>query len=292
MNPRITDTSRIISYLILTMALASGAARAQVVRTQPDEIQMYCDGVVTNQPVAQDSYVISGVESDDKVVYSAEDYVFLNRGGDKGVRIGDQYQVSRAVTDNFHQKWFAYQDKLMQAMGTVYADVARVRVVNVQPKTSIALVTHICEPIHRGDLIQPFAERPAPTFKAPVKFDQFAPPSGKAKAMIVSTRGLGQLVGTGTIVYVNLGGGQNVKVGDYFRIFRYQGTNHDSVYQSKGTAYRIADQGSTPVPYLWSDLPRDVIGEGIVLRTAPNASTVLVTSSLREIYPGDYVEIE
>jgi hypothetical protein len=292
MNPRITDTSRIISYLILIMALATGFAQAQVIRTQPDEIQVYCDGIVTNQPVPHDSYVISGVESDDKVVYSQDEYVFLNRGGDKGVRIGDQFQVSREVTDNFHQKWFAYQDTLMKAMGATYADVARVRVVNVQPKTSVALITHICEPIHRGDLIQPFAERPAPTFKAAVKFDQFAPPSGKAKAMIVSTRGLGQLVGTGTIVYVNLGGGQSVKVGDYFRIFRYQGTNHDSVYQTKGTGYRIADQGSAPVPYLWSDLPRDVIGEGIVLRTAPNASTVLVTSSLREIYPGDYVEIE
>jgi hypothetical protein len=29
-----------------------------------------------------------------------------------------------------------------------------------------------------------------------------------------------------------------------------------------------------------------------VLRTGPNASTVLITFSLREIYPGDYVEIE
>jgi hypothetical protein len=34
------------------------------------------------------------------------------------------------------------------------------------------------------------------------------------------------------------------------------------------------------------------LGEGIVLRVGPNASTVLVTDSLREIFIGDYVELE
>jgi len=29
-----------------------------------------------------------------------------------------------------------------------------------------------------------------------------------------------------------------------------------------------------------------------VLRTGPNSATVLITFCLREIYPGDYVEIE
>lgn len=283
--------SRIIGYLILTMTLATGLARAQAARTMPDEIQVYCDGIVTTQAVSHDSYVISGVESDDKVVFSQGDYVFLNQGASQGVRVGDQFQVSREATDRLH-KWFDYQDTLMKAMGTTYDDIARVRVVNVQPKTSTALVTQSCSPIQRGDLVQPFAERPVPTFKPAANFDQFAPPSGKAKAMIVTTRHFGELAGTGTIVYVNLGSGQNVKVGDYFRIFRYQGTNHEYVYQTKGTAYQIQDQGSTPVPYLWSDLPRDVLGEGIVLRTGPNAATVLITTSLRELFPGDYAEIE
>jgi hypothetical protein len=50
--------------------------------------------------------------------------------------------------------------------------------------------------------------------------------------------------------------------------------------------------GSTPRPYADEELPRDVLGEGIVLRVAKNASTVLITVSKKQMYPGDYVELE
>jgi hypothetical protein len=39
-------------------------------------------------------------------------------------------------------------------------------------------------------------------------------------------------------------------------------------------------------------LPRDVLGEGVVLRVGKNAATVLITLSEKEIFPGDYVELE
>jgi hypothetical protein len=50
--------------------------------------------------------------------------------------------------------------------------------------------------------------------------------------------------------------------------------------------------GSTPVAYKWNDLPREVLGEGIVLNASPNSSTVLITYSRIEIFAGDYAEIE
>ena len=90
----------------------------------------------------------------------------------------------------------------------------------------------------------------------------------------------------------NLGRAQGVQVGDYLRVFRYQGSNVESVPQTSGTAYKMYGFGSTPVKYEWEDLPRQVLGEGIVLRTGPNSSTVLLTVSRQEIYAGDYVEIE
>ena len=39
-------------------------------------------------------------------------------------------------------------------------------------------------------------------------------------------------------------------------------------------------------------MPREDLGEGVVLRTGPNSATVLITFSLREIFAGDYVELE
>jgi hypothetical protein len=50
--------------------------------------------------------------------------------------------------------------------------------------------------------------------------------------------------------------------------------------------------GSNPRHYAWNDLPREVVGEGIALNVSPNSATVLVTVSKREIYSGDYVELE
>ena len=93
-------------------------------------------------------------------------------------------------------------------------------------------------------------------------------------------------------MYVNLGGKQGVQVGDYFRVFRYQGGHHDKVYELPKTAYMTYGFGAAPKAYSGAELPRDVLGEGIVLRVGPNAATVLLTDSLREIYIGDYVELE
>ncbi len=188
--------------------------------------------------------------------------------------------------------WVTWQASITKAMGTTYLDLGRLRVASVQENTSTAEVVHSCDYIERGDIVQPFTPRPAPHYKAAVKFDQFAPPSGKAKAMVVETPRFGALAGTGNIVYVNLGAKQGVQVGNYFRIFRYQDNHHDEVYEISKADYMTFGFGSAPRPYGWSELPRDVLGEGIVLRVGPNAATILVTDSLRDIYVGDYVEIE
>jgi hypothetical protein len=81
-----------------------------------------------------------------------------------------------------------------------------------------------------------------------------------------------------------------VKVGDYFRIFRYQ--VGDPYSGEKHLSDQIYGFGSNPRHYAWNDLPRELLGEGIVLNASPNSATVLVTVSKREIYSGDYVELE
>ncbi len=177
-------------------------------------------------------------------------------------------------------------------MGTDYADLGRLRVASVQENTSTAEVVQSCAYIQRGDIVQPFTPRPAPPYKAAAKFDMFAPPSGKAKAMVASTLGFGVAAGAGTIVYVNLGAKEGVQVGNYFRVFRYQGAHQNNVYEIPTSSYMTYGFGSAPKPYNWADLPRDVLGEGIVVRVGPNAATVLLTDSLRDIYVGDYVELE
>jgi len=271
--------------------MCAADARAQQRGKAPAEADLYCSGLATDQAVPRDTYVISGEDSIYKDTFHPLDFVFINRGADHGVKIGDVFLVIRPVKDQMPNQWFKWQAQLNRAMGTTYADIGRLRVAHVQEKTSTAQLTMACDMMQRGDIVLPFSPRPAPPFHN-VKFDPFAPPSGKKTAMIVNTKHFGMLTGRGTTVFVNLGSAQGVQVGDYFRVFRYQGNRSEYAYQVNHTAYKIFGFGSTPVAYQWNDLPRQVIGEGIVLRTGPNSSTVLLTDSREEIWAGDYVELE
>jgi hypothetical protein len=252
----------------------------------------YCSGFVSDQKVPNDTRLISGEQSNAKLTFARGDYVYINRGQDQGVRVGDRYSVVRAEGDPLQVNWFKWQSKLMKAMGTHYLDAGQLRVIQVHPKVSIAEVTLSCDYMQRGDIVLPFQERPEPALKDSTNFDHFAPISGKPVAMIVQSKDYQQSAARGSTVYVNLGTDKGVKVGDYFRVFRYEGSMAETAPQTKGYQDQIFGFGSTPTRYTWNDLPREVLGEGIVLNVSRNSSTVLITYSSIDMYAGDYVEIE
>jgi hypothetical protein len=287
----------IVLALSGTVAVAQDQAQEPV--PVPIENDLYCSGIVTTESVPRSSYVITGEESNYQITFDMGDYVFINRGGRQGVKVGDEFSVIRPAIDPIAFEWTKWQYAILRKMGTVWEDEGRVTVVVVYQNTSVAQVTHACNSVQRGDIIVPFQERPAPPMKSEANFDRFAPSSGKAKAMVIEGKKFEQAAGTNDVVYVNLGQHQGVRVGDYFRVFRYTGTEHETAYQTPRFAFDIEGYqgptfglGAVPPKWDWSNTPREVLGEGVVVRTSPNASTLLLTLALREIYPGDYVEIE
>ncbi|HWY43095.1 MAG TPA: hypothetical protein VNX66_06345 [Candidatus Sulfotelmatobacter sp.] len=283
--------------LCLVLLLDAGISAAQrseavVKANQPDATQINCAGFFTDQKVGGDIYIASGEESLNKLTFSHGDYVHLSHGMNQGVKEGDLFTVTRPDSDTDKVSWFKWQPKLVKAMGTAYVDLGQLRVVKVHPKTSIALITFSCGPMQRGDIVLPFQPRPIGPFKDPVKFDHFAPVSGKPVAMIVVAKDWVQSSGQRDTVYVNLGTAQGVKLGDYFRIFRYQGTRAEMAPTEKDYQFKLFGYGSAPQHYEWNDLPREILGEGIVLNASKNSSTVLITYATSEVYSGDYVEVE
>ncbi len=260
--------------------------------TSPDYSAVYCSNFVTSDLGGEESRLISGEESNSKIVFTVRDYVYISKGSAQGVRVGDRYSVFRPEKDPTDVQWFKWQDKLMKAMGTFYHDTGQLRVVNVQANVSTAEVTFACDYLQRGDLVRPWQERPSPPFKSAEKFDIFAPVSGKSVGMLVVGKEFGQVYGKFQTVYVNLGTNQGVNVGDYMRVFRYQGGNSQSAPYYADYQYKIYGFGSTPVAYKWNDLPREILGEGIVLNVSPNSSTIFITYSRNDMYAGDYAEIE
>ena len=308
---------------VLCLSVFAGAAvcSAQNVRpaggsAQVDYSSVNCAGFVSDQKVSDEIRVISGEQSNYKITFSQGEYVYLNRGQDKGVRVGDRFSVVRHEDPNYgtnglplvgdlaaavhpqHDQdpskveWFKSQNRLLKAMGTTYADIGQVKVVSVLPKTSIAQISFSCAYMERGDLVRPYEERPAPPYKDPSTFDHFAPFSGKPVGTIVTGSGFIQAIGFHNAVYINLGAAQGVKVGDYMRVFRNQGSMGQYVPQTKGDQYELYGFGSAGAKYTPKELPREILGEGIVLNVSRNSATLMITYSSIEIYSGDFVEVE
>lgn len=289
-----------------TAAVCSAQNSAQTGgSTQPDYSFVRCAGFISDQKVSNEIRLISGEQSNYKITFANGDYVYIDRGQDKGVRVGDRFSVVRPEDDPNHVSTqliflpstsdvesFKHQAKLLKAMGTEYTDLGTVRVVNVQPKVSIAEVVFGCGYMQRGDLLRPYEDRPAPPFKDPSTFDHFAPVSGKPVGTLVTGTGFIQTIGKHDSVYVNLGAAQGVKVGDYMRVFRNQGPMGQSVPQTKNDQYELYGFGSAGAKYTPKDLPREILGEGIVLNVSRNSATLLITYSTIEIFPGDYAEVE
>jgi len=280
----------------LILGLCGAAASAQNPAPYPNNV--YCSGVVTTEAVPRDTFILTGQESNTNVVFTDHEFVYINKGSSKGVKVGDEFLVIRPVTDTIKIEWTKWQSSLLHKMGTVWEDEGQVKVTDARPDVSIAQIEHACGYVQRADIAVPFEQRPEPPLKA-AEFDRFAPLTGKALAMVITGQKFQPAAGKNDIVYVNLGAGQGVKVGDYFRIFRYTGTHHETAYEVPRVAFSVEGQlgptygyGGVSKDYNWSNLPREVLGEGVVLRTGPNSSTVLITFSTRDICAGDYVEME
>jgi hypothetical protein len=209
------------------------------------------------------------------------------------VKIGDVFSIVRPDKDGANE-WFYGQEKATKRMGVLYRDLGQIRVVNVQADTATAEVMFSCDYMQRGDVARPFVERPAPPYKEASKFDIFAPANGKPVGTVVTSFDWHQTLGAGITTYVNIGASKGVKVGDYVRFFRYQ-TSKDDVSAKAGeqdVQYKVFGFGSAPKKYAGKDLPREVLGEGIVLNVTKDAATVLVTYERLEAYTGDFAELE
>lgn len=287
-----------ILFVSLVLGFSCLATRAQ--STTPSfPYDAYCSGIVSTASVPTHTFVITGEDSNARLAYTLGDMIYINTGSDEGAKVGDEYSLIRAERDSSPIEWTKWQDAIFSRMGTLWVDLGRAKVVQVLPKTSVAVIEHMCDTVQRGDIAVPFEQLPPLTLRPTGQFQRFAPPDGKSLAMVIAGQNFRNEMGNNDVVYVNLGNSQGVHVGDYFRIFRYTGTQHETAYQSpryafdqqfaKGPGYGF---GAVPAKYDWSNTPREVLGEGIVLRTGQNASTVLITFAVKEIFSGDYVELE
>src|SRR5208337_5515740 len=95
-------------------ASAQGNAPSQVVsstqavgaQTSPDFSAVYCAGFVSDEKMQDDIRLISGEQSNSKLIFARGDYVYINKGSNQGIRVGDRFSSIRPETDPVKVRWF------------------------------------------------------------------------------------------------------------------------------------------------------------------------------------------
>ena len=275
---------------------------------------LYCAGFIQNSPIATESKVIGGLDEADKFIYAQNDFLYLNMGADKGVKVGDVFVVVRP-RGAVKSKW---TDK--GNVGFYVQEVGSVEVVDVKREVSVARVKVSCDNMLLGDLVQNVQVRTSPVYEESKPFNRFADPSGKATGRILMARDSQEMITRDQIAYVDLGADENVQIGDRLTVFRpldegnlFHHPDRESVssrdYGFQGDVYKggkfsnqsarkagdKADGQEERTLDVRNERPqylRKVVGEAVVLNVKERTATIVITRTGQEIHTGDWVEIQ
>jgi hypothetical protein len=177
-------------------------------------------------------------------------------GPGQGIAAGAEYLVVRPDHKVVHP---ATNEKL----GTYMQRMGHVRVICAQENTATAVVVGACESVQPGDELLPWKDLPSPTLERVPPVDGCMDPSGLAQGYVVDG-GADELISVagGNVVATDLGNEAGVQPGSLLTLFRDNG-----------------------------DLPRLILGQGVVLTVDGDTSTVKVLHSKREVRRGDRVEV-
>ncbi len=272
----------------------------------PTYADLYCAGFINKQVLPNDKYVGGGLETPTTTKYVKGDIVYLSG---QGYEAGAQYTVLRESRDMNEFESYPGQHELMKATGHPYEEVGRLRVLDTRNKSAVAQIEYSCDSILPGDTLMPFVEKTPVTAHAPIKFDRFAPPSGRLSGKIVMAKDFDNIVGTGMKVYMNVGANQGVKVGDYFRAVRSYAVDRRNPVDKLSFDAPVGEDTQVKQPTYKHDgilsgwgkgsgpvidegrFPRRALGEVVVIGVTPTTSTGMITFALEDVHTGDGVEL-
>jgi len=269
----------------------------------PTAVDLACAGFVSKQLVPNSNFVAGNLYTPSDTKNSNGEVVYL---AGKGYEVGQKFTIVRELRDPNRFENFIGQHTLLKTMGQPYSELARVRVVDARSKMAVAEIEMSCDPVNPGDYVIPYVEKPAVSFRPPLRFDRFLPANGKVTGRIAMARDFDSEIGPGDKVYLNVGSNQGVKPGDYFRAVRsYEADLHDPVdslsfkastnedTQAKQAAIdpNFFTKTGGPVIHV-RDLPRRAVGEVVVISTTPTTSTAMIVFAMESVHLGDGVELD
>jgi hypothetical protein len=276
---------------------------------------LYCAGFIQVADVDKTLEVVGGEDEQEQRTYSQFDYIYISAGANRGVKVGDEFTVVRP-RGSVRSEWTSKGN-----LGNYVQEVGLVKVVDVKDQVSVGQIVNSCEAVLLGDLLERNNLRVSPLRREEPTFDRFRDPNGKTQGNIVLAKNGHELVSRDQVVYIDLGVEDNVKVGDYFTIYRPLGKGNVTNFKD-GEIVRSKDYGFESLRYrggkFSNQSPRrkNADAEGITIVTTPNAksrrpdglrkvvgelvivnvkertATAVITRTAQEIIVGDRVELQ
>src|SRR5687768_4736810 len=180
---------------------------------------LYCAGYIRYQRLRDMPEIVGAEEEQEQRTYADGDIVYLNAGSRQGIKEGQTFQIIRPRGDvkGVHRKKIGF-------LGTYVQEVGQLQVFKVREELSAAKITFTCDAALLGDLLVDIPVRESPLQRPEGNFDRFADPSNKQVGRLMMAKDNRELLTKNDIVYIDLGGEDNVKRGDYLTIYRPLGT--------------------------------------------------------------------
>jgi len=319
---RFIALSVLFAACLATPTMAQTSAQNEQSRNLRDMSTLSCAGYVRLEQIQKTAEIVGAEGEAQQHTFSEGDVVFLNAGGEQGIKEGQQFEIIRPRGDvkGVYREKKGFLGRYVQQLG-------RLQVFKVLPNTALAQINFSCDSILLGDLIAPIRYRdPIPASSATL--DRFAQPSGKQFGRLMMAKDSREMVTRNDIVYIDLGSEDGVKPGDFLTIYRPLGagvvTTVDNEEGARGRssgfqsdAYRGGGFGTqaqrakdstaflrVPGEYSYRPIttreikrhrwlmPREVLGEMVIIDIQTRTATALITTAITEVHTGDWVEIK
>ena len=301
------------------MILPAAAQPARVA----GESSLFCAGHIRYQRFGQTPEIVGAEEEQEQRTYADGDIVYLNAGSRQGIKEGQSFQIIRPRGDvkGVHRKKIGF-------LGTYVQDIGQLQVFKVREETSAAKITFTCDMALLGDLLVDIPVRESPLQRPETNLDRFADPSNKQIGRLMMAKDNRELLTKNDIVYIDLGGEDNVKRGDYLTIYRPLGTgnitrvDNEEMARNRATGfqsdrfrgggmgnqasrakdetalvnangrYRYRPITTREVKKDRPAMPRKIVGEMVIIDVQSRTATAIITRVANEVHTGDWVEIQ
>ena len=301
------------------MILPTAAQPARVA----GESSLFCAGYIRYQKFGQTPEIVGAEEEQEQRTFADGDIVYINAGSRQGVKEGQSFQIIRPRGDvkGVYRKKIGF-------LGTYVQEVGQLQVFKVREETSAAKITFTCDAALLGDLLVDIPVRESPLQRAEGNLDRFADPSNKQVGRLMMAKDNRELLTQNDIVYIDLGGEDNVKRGDYLTIYRPLGTgnltrvDNEEMARNRATGFQsdryrgggIGNQASRAKDetafvdangrYRYRPItsrevkkdrpvmPRKIVGEMVIIDVQSRTATAIITRVANEVHTGDWVEIQ